>query len=236
VAVGVNEGPYRLRGASDAAWPSYGYGQRVTLGQRVSVAVRAILRTILPILALGAALGAMYLYMDIPLSYFADARGHWLTVSHLLLPVAFLAIHLTNRRYGPAYAFAQVVLALAALAVLALLGGDSVRGLLPAAVVPGLREVAAFAGAFLVAGFVSIIAFDGARGPRWWTAPLLGSLVAAVVYAPAFYLSAYLGTPEPWLNHMAIHAGLLLAGAVFGLVPFWLLRAVVQPLPGFGGY
>ena len=235
-AVGVNSGPYRLRGASDAAWPSYGYGQRVTIGQRLGEALRAIIRTILPVVALSAALGSMYLYMDTPLPYFADAYGPWLTVSHLLLPAAFLAIHLTNRRYGPAYAFAQVVLALAALAALALFGGDVVHRLLPPTVTPTLRDVAAFAAAFLIAGFLAIVAFDGARGPRWWTAPLIGSVVAAIVYAPVFYLSAYAGTTAPWLGHMAVHGGLLLAGAVVGLLPFWLLRGIIQPLPGFGGY
>jgi uncharacterized PurR-regulated membrane protein YhhQ (DUF165 family) len=198
--------------------------------------LRAVLRIFLPVLALSAALGAMYLYMDTPLPYFADSRGSWLTVSHLLLPVAFLAIHLTNRRYGPAYAFAQVVLALAVLAALTLFGRDIVHSLLPPTVLPSLRDVSAFVGAFLVAGFLSIVAFDGARGPRWWTAPLIGSIVAAIVYAPAFYLGAYLGTAAPWFDHMAIHAGLLLGGAVLGLVPFWLLRGVIQPLPGFGGY
>jgi uncharacterized PurR-regulated membrane protein YhhQ (DUF165 family) len=174
--------------------------------------------------------------MDTQIHYFPDAHGPWLTVGHLLLPVAFLAVHLTNRRYGPAYAFAQVVLALAAVGALALFGGDFVHGRLPVSVAFGLREIAAFAGAFLVASFLSIIAFDGARGPRWWSAPLLGSIIAALVYAPTFYLAAYLGTGEPWLNHMAVYAGLLLAGAVLSLVPFWLLRGVVQPLPGFGGY
>jgi uncharacterized PurR-regulated membrane protein YhhQ (DUF165 family) len=236
MAVGVNDGPYRLRGASDAAWPSYGYGQRTTLGQRAGEALRAALRIVLPVVVLGAALGAMFLYLDRPLPYFADGQGPWLTVGHLLLPLAFLAVHLTNRRYGPAYAFAQVVLTLGALAGIVLFGGGITHSLQPATVLPSLREAAAFAGAFLVAGFVSIVAFDGARGPRWWMAPLIGSIVAAIVFAPAFYLSAYLGTPGLWLNHMAVHAGLLLAGAVFGLAPFWLLRGVVQPLSGFGGY
>jgi uncharacterized PurR-regulated membrane protein YhhQ (DUF165 family) len=236
MAVGINDGPYLLRGASDATWPSYSYGQRTTLLQRLGEVFQTVLRTFFPVLTLSAALGSMYLYMDTPLTYFVDAQGPWLTVSHLLLPIAFLTIHLTNRRYGPAYAFAQVVLALAALGALAAFGGDLVQRLLPPTVFPSTREVAAFAGAFLVAGFLSIVAFDGARGPRWWTAPLTGSIVAALSYAPIFYLAAYLGTATPWLNHLAIHAGLLLGGAVLGLVPFWLLRGVIQPLPGFGGY
>ena len=117
LAVGISDGPYRLRGASDASWPSQGYGQQTGLARgSAKRSARAVLRTVIPVLALCAALAAIYLYMDTPLPYFAEQKARWLTVSHLLLPLAFLTIHLTNRRYGPAYAFAQIVLALAALA------------------------------------------------------------------------------------------------------------------------
>ena len=111
-----------------------------------------------------------------------------------------------------------------------------IRMFLPETIVPSVRVVAAFAGAFFVAGFLSIVAFDGARGPRWWTAPLIGSLVAALIFAPIFYPAAFLGRQTPWFAHMGIHAGLLIAGAVLSLLPYWLLRRIVQPLPGYGGY
>lgn len=236
MAVGINDGPYRLRGASEATWSSQGYGQPAGFVRRLGDALRAVLRTVIPVLTLCTALAALYLYMDTPLPYFADAQGHWLTLSHLLLPLAFLAIHLTNRRYGPSYAFAQIVLSFAALASATLFGGHLIQMFLPETVVPSMREVVAFGAAFFVAGFLSIIAFDGARGPRWWTAPLIASVVAALVFAPVFYMAAFVGTKTPWFNHMGIHAGLLVAGAVLSLLPYWLLRRVVQPLPGFGGY
>ncbi|HEX4302289.1 MAG TPA: hypothetical protein VHZ78_05820 [Rhizomicrobium sp.] len=236
VAVGINDGPYRLREASDVAWPSQGYGQRSGFGRRVGDAFRAVARITLPVLALCVALAAMYLYMDSALPYFADGKTRWLTISHLLLPLAFLTIHLTNRRYGPGYAFAQIVLAFAALGAAIVFGGDLIRQFLPEAVMPSLRECAAFAGAFFVAGFLSIIAFDGARGPRWWTAPLIGSLVAALIFVPIFYPAAFLGSHAPWFVHMGIHTGLLVAGSILSLIPYWLLRRVVQPLPGYGGY
>ena len=178
----------------------------------------------------------MYLYMDTTLPTFADAGVRWLTVSHLLLPVAFLSVHLTNRRYGPSYAFAQVVLSFAALAAATIFGSKAIMMFLPEAVVPSVRFVAAFGGAFFVASFIGIIAFDGARGPRWWTAPLTGSVVASLVFAPIFYAAAFAGTPTPWFAHMGIHAGLLIGGAILALIPYWLLRRIVQPLPGFGGY
>ncbi|MBV9539692.1 MAG: VUT family protein [Alphaproteobacteria bacterium] len=236
MAVGIDDGPYRLRGASDVAWPSQGYGQRTGISQRVADAFRAVVRMVLPVLGLCAALAAMYLYMDSALPYFADRSGRWLTVSDLILPAAFLALHLTNRRYGPAYAFAQTVISFAVLAGVTIFAGDIVRHLLPQAIVPSVRVVTAFGIAFFIAGFVGIVAFDGMRGPRWWTAPLIGSIVTSLIYAPIFYMAAYVGTQTPWLNHMAIHAGLLLGGAVLSLVPYWLLRRIVQPLPGFGGY
>jgi uncharacterized PurR-regulated membrane protein YhhQ (DUF165 family) len=236
LAVGISDGPYRLRGATDATWPSQGYGQRSGFGRRLADATRAVLRSVIPVLALCAALAAMFLYMDTTLPYFAGGHGRWLTVSHLLLPLAFLAIHLTNRRYGPAYAFAQIVLAFAALTAATMFGGNLIQLLLPDAIFPSVRAVASFSGAFFVAGFLGIIAFDGARGPRWWTAPLIGSLVAALVFTPIYYTATYAGTNASWFEHMAIHAGLLVGGAVLALIPYWLLRRMVQPLPGYGGY
>jgi hypothetical protein len=236
LAVGINDGPYRLREASDIAWPSQGYGQRTGFSRKLGEAFRAVARIILPVLALCAALAAMYLYMDTALPYFADGATRWLTVSHLLLPAAFLTIHLTNRRYGPGYAFAQIVLSFAALGATILFGEQVIQQFLPEAIIPSVREVAAFGGAFFAAGFLSIIAFDGARGPRWWTAPLIGSLVASLIFVPIFYPAAFLGSHTPWFAHMGIHAGLLIAGSILSLFPYWLLRRIVQPLPGYGGY
>ncbi|MEI9989760.1 MAG: hypothetical protein WDM86_06945 [Rhizomicrobium sp.] len=236
MAIGIDDGPYRLRGASDTTWHNQGYGQNAGLGRRLADMFRAILRTVIPVLALCTALAAMYLYMDTTLPYFAQGGVRWLTVSHLLLPAAFLTVHLTNRRYGPAYAFAQVVLSFAALTAGMIFGGQVITLFLPEAVVPSMRAVAAFGGAFFIASFVGIIAFDGARGPRWWTAPLIGSVVASLVFAPIFYAAAYAGTPAPWFAQMGIHTGLLVGGAILALVPYWLLRRIVQPLPGFGGY
>ena len=120
--------------------------------------------------------------LDRPLPYFGDSHDAWFRLSHLLLPVAFFTVHLTNRRYGPSYAFAQIVLSFAVCTAAGTFGADVVRQLLPEPVVPGVREVAMFIIAFVGAGFLAIVAFDGARGPRWWTAPLIGSL-AGIAFA-----------------------------------------------------
>ena len=235
-AVGITDGPYRLRGASDTAWPAQGYGNREGISRRLVEALNAALKIILPVLFLCISLAAIYLYMDRALPYFADRSGSWLTISHLILPAAFFTIHLTNRRYGPNYAFAQIVISFAVAAAVVAFGPDVVRQLLPSPVTPSVREVAMFVVAFFAAGFLSIVAFDGARGPRWWTAPLAGSIVASLTYALIFYPAAFAGTHHLWGSHMAIHAAILIGASILALAPYWLLRRTVQPMSGFGGY
>ena len=154
----------------------------------------------------------------------------------MLLPATFLVVQLTNRRYGPDYAFAQIVVALVLCAAVAALGPDFVRHVLPAVAVPSAREVTAFSGAFMAASYLSNVAFDGARGPRWWSAPLIGSLVSSVAFALLYYPLAYAGTDVDWGQHLTLHAGILIAVSLLGLIPYWLLRAVIRPLPGYGGY
>jgi uncharacterized PurR-regulated membrane protein YhhQ (DUF165 family) len=236
VEAGVADGPYRLRGAADTAWPTLGYSQRYGMGRQFNESILAAGRMIVPVIFLSISFAAMYLYTDHPLPYFADAQGMWLTVSHFLLPLAFLTVHLTNRRYGPSYAFAQVVIALFIYGSVVMFGSTALQHLFPVPVAPTVREAASFVGAFFVAGFLSIVAFDGARGPRWWMAPLAGSIVAGLSYALIFYPSAFAGTGAPWGVHMAIDAAILVVSAVLGIFPYWLLRGAIQPLPGFGGY
>ena len=234
LAIGINDGPYRLRTADEAGWAaSYAYSQRSTT-RRVLEAVRVGGRMILPVLGLSSALAAVFLFIDMPVPGLKSEA--WLSVSHLLLPLAFLVIHLTNRRYGPGYAFWQVVGSFVLLASLTALSGGLVHHLLPPSFEPTAREVAAFGIAFLLAGFLSIVAFDGARGPRWWTAPLIGSIAGMLVFTSIFYPAAYAGTSTAWINHMGVHAGLLAASALLMLLPYWLLRRMVEPLAGYGGY
>jgi hypothetical protein len=35
---------------------------------------------------------------------------------------------------------------------------------------------------------------------------------------------------------MLVEAAVLCGGAVVMLLPYWMLRRLVQPLPGYGGY
>jgi hypothetical protein len=65
---------------------------------------------------------------------------------------------------------------------------------------------------------------------------LIGSYVSSLGFAVLYYPLAYAGSGSSWFQHMTTHAGILIAASVLGLLPYWLLRPVVRPLPGFGGY
>ena len=234
----VEDGPYRLRSASDAAWAGYtAYGQRETFWQKVGAAFNAVLRMALPVLALLAWFVALYLYRDTPAPLFVKGTGAaWLTVSHLLIALGFLCVHLTNRRYGPAYAFAQVVIASALVVASVLFAGDRIMQFVPQDTLPTMREAIGCGAAFFLASFVSIVVFDGTRGAHWWTAPLFGLVTAAVFFAWIFYPAAYAGTGAPWFDHALVYAAVLAGAGILLLIPYWMLRRIVPPLSGFGGY
>ncbi|MDE2184741.1 MAG: hypothetical protein KGJ78_17135 [Alphaproteobacteria bacterium] len=232
----ADPGPYRLRVASDAAWAGQSsYGHRVTLGQKLAGGVLTLLRLIPPVMALLATFTALYLYRDTPVPL--DSIGLPGTTGGLLLTgICFFCIALANRRYGPGFAFAQTAIAMVLVAALLVFGRDILSQLVSADAAPPMRQGLAFTAAFFVASFVSIVVFEGARGTRWWTAPLFGFLVAAIVFAPAYYAAAFAGTDVSWLDQALQSTGLLAAEGMLLLIPFWALRGMVQPMAGFGGY
>jgi hypothetical protein len=231
-----DRGPYRLRTASDAPYMgAYGYGRRESLVDKFGAWAAAFARVAVAALILTAWLVAVFLYRDTAFEVFGIGTG-WLTVSHALVPIGFYCVFLTNRRYGPAHAFAQVVLTLGAVVGLVVFGREVLSDFVPLDTVPPLREALAFGGAFLAASFVSIVAFDGARGPRWWTAPLIGFLTAAVVFAAAFFGGMFVGTTAAWLNEGLQYMGLIAGEGLLLLLPFWAMRRMVPPMAGFGGY
>jgi hypothetical protein len=198
-------------------------------------AFRAVARLILPVAILMTTYTAAYLYNDTKLASFGIPIGD-LTLGALLLPTAFFATHITNRRYGPGYAFWQIVASwVIGLALLPVAQGYfGTRAV--ANPFPDTRTLLAFGAALFVGQVVGIVAFDGTRGRHWWSAPFFGSLWAGIVFCVIFYLAAFAGTGSPWTNAFVVHLGLMSAMAVALLIPYWLLRSVVRPLPGFGGY
>jgi uncharacterized PurR-regulated membrane protein YhhQ (DUF165 family) len=229
----AERGPYRLRTASDAPYMgAYGYGRHETWLEKIGAAIAAVVRLVVCTLVLNAWLLATFLYRDTPV----DVLGIGTSLAYVLVPVGFYCVFMTNRRYGPAYAFAQVVTALALSAGLVLFARDAVDQVIPLDSVPSLRETAAFSVAFLLASFISIVAFDGARGPRWWTAPLIGFLAAAIVFATVFFAVLYTGTGKAWLGDWVAYMGLITGEGLLLLIPFWAMRRMVPPVAGFGGY
>jgi len=235
---GLGQGPYGLRMASDTPWHGgYGYSQRDGFGPKLGGAFLAAARVVFPVVVLLASLAGIYLYRDTPVALFLDGeRAPWLTAAHLLVPVAFFCVFMTNRRYGPGIALAQVITALAAVAVVILFGRQALNDALPLDSVPPMRDAAAFGAAFFAAGLVSIVVFDGARGANWWSAPLFAFVSVAIVFPPAFFAADFAGTATPWLDHAWKYAAVVAGEGLILLVPFWMLRRVVPPMAGFGGY
>lgn len=230
------DGDDSLRRSSAVSWSAYDPAIAWRTSAWVGDVLVIVSRLYFPISFLTLSLVAIYNYLGRSLPGLSDEQTSWLTLGHVLLPLTFLLVQLTNRRYGPDYAFAQIVVSLALCDAIAALGPDFGLHVLPAVAMPSARKVIAFSGAFMAAGYLSNLMFDAARGPRWWTAPLTGSLVSSLAFAMLYYPIAYAGSDVFWYQHMTVHAGILIEVSIFCLAPYWLLRAVIRPLPGYGGY
>jgi uncharacterized PurR-regulated membrane protein YhhQ (DUF165 family) len=234
--------PYRLPQSQDAVWPpavrAYG-GPQVARWKIARLVALMTLRLILPVILTLVLLGASYLYADAvyPLLGAPQAiRGALLATSDLVLPMTWFSIHLTNRRYGPAHAFAQLLAALVLGLVIILINPYDLNdwvATLPALTMPAVMS---FGVAFLVANFVGIAFFDAARGPRWWTAPLAGSFAASLVFSALYYPAAFAGVYERWTDSAAVHFVVFFGMSVLLLAPYWLLRPAMRPMPGLNGY
>jgi len=229
---------YRLNPAQDATWPpsarAYGGAFESPLERSLAIAL-LVLQLTVPVLLLFTLLSAVYLFADanLPGALLPRlVRDAGLTVGDLVLPGCWTILHLTNRRYGPGHALGQLaaVLALAAL-VISVNPGD-VDHWLP--VLPSLttRALWAFAIAFTIANFVAIIAFDAARGPNWWSAPLAASSAAALVFSGIYYPLGFGAGVLSLLVHFLLFLGV---GALL-LGPYWLLRPAMRPLNGMNGF
>jgi uncharacterized PurR-regulated membrane protein YhhQ (DUF165 family) len=220
------------------AWPpkTRAYGGEVdTLLLRLKTYGRIAGRLALPVLLLFTLLQAVYLFADAPLPQAwlpSVAQGQLLTLSDLVLPGCWLVIHLTNRRFGPAYAFGNLLAGLVLALLVALLDPWGVRASLPDLASLSTRAVSAFVLVFAVANFVGIVFFDAARGPRWWTAPIAGSLAAAFVFSGLYYPLAFGRLGFEALAHFALFLGV--SAGLMG--PYFLLRPAMKPLDGMNGY
>ncbi len=192
----------------------------------------AFLRLLIPILLLATLGGASFVNAGTPAPVFAQ---HWLNMGLLLLPLTFLAVHLTGRRYGAGYAFAQVFLTYAAGVALAVFARDTLTMILGQQQL-ALRVVIGFAAGLFAAHMVAIFLFDRLRGPRWWQAPLFASLFGGIVLSGVAFPASYFGTPTDWAGQMLDYMAVTSAAAILLVIPYWMLRGLVPPRSGFGGY
>jgi len=82
----------------------------------------------------------------------------------------------------------------------------------------------------------SVYVFEHTRGVEWWNAPAYAALTATLVSMPLFYAMAYAGEDRIWLNRMSIDIALKALMAFVLLMPYYLLRPIVRPREGLGGY
>jgi hypothetical protein len=231
-----------LRHEDDAVWPprtrAYG-GPPEDLRNRMSGPILIAARLVVPVLLLITLLGAAYLFTD-ALLFLPDApravQNAMLARSDLVLPVAWYAIHLCNRRYGAPYAFAQLLVGLGIVALVVLLNPGGITNWINSTPLLSLRTMLAFGASFLFANFIAIIFVDAARGPRWWTAPLAASFAASLVFSAVYYPAAFAGADVPWTDSALVHFIVFFGESILLLVPYYLLRPAMRPLSGMNGY
>ncbi|MFP3943884.1 MAG: hypothetical protein ACLFWF_08325 [Alphaproteobacteria bacterium] len=153
----------------------------------------------------------------------------WLNAGHFVIPLTFFVIHLTNRAYGAGIAFGQVVVAWAILAVGTVHFLPEITGLISWWETP--EQAPAFAASLLAGHLVAVIVFDMTRGPNWWKAPFYAGLFGSAVYVGlSWALMPAASSVAP-----AAEAAINFAMAILLLLPYWILRPLIRPLPGYGG-
>jgi uncharacterized PurR-regulated membrane protein YhhQ (DUF165 family) len=115
------------------------------------------------------------------------ALNDWLTWGAFTYPVAYLVSDLVNRRFGPGMArrVAWVGFAVA-------VGPRCCSRRRASRLASGL--------AFIASQLLDIRVFDRLRRGLWWRAPLVATVIAAVLDSIVFWGIAFAGTDGPWLT------------------------------------
>lgn len=218
---------------------------RVPLRQpgRISRFVTAVIRLILPVIALCAALLLAFCLRDEPVPQLdvlaeidprLDPSG-WLTMGYVVLPLVFFIINLTSRRYGPDLTFGAVLVSWALIG--GAIGWAFHAGLirdLEAEIAPYPLALVFFAAMF-VGQLAAVLFFDWLRGIPWWHAPFFAALFAGIVFSSLFHLRSGMVIDEALGWRVGVEAGIQFAWALGQLLPAWCLRSSIRPLPGLGG-
>lgn len=146
------------------------------------------------------------------------AINDWLTWGAFTYPVAFLVSELVNRRFGPHMA-RRVAWAGFAVAVAASLW------LAPA------RIAVASGMAFMASQLLDIQVFDRLRQGTWWRAPLVATVLAALLDSAVFWSIGFAGTGGPWITWALGDLAVKLLVGVCLLLPFRLLMARQPGVP-----
>lgn len=205
--------------------------------------VTALVRLVLPVLALCAAFLLSFYLRDVPVPELASLGridplldpSDWINWGFIVLPSVFFILNLSSRRYG-----AALTLTAALVAWLVLAGGifwANLEGLISdfEGDISPYALAASFTGAMALGQLVNILLFDGLRGIPWWKAPFLAAFLGGTAFAvvfntrPAMVWDAELG------GRLAIEAGLHFIWALGQLLPTLMFRRAIRPLPGFGG-
>ncbi len=160
---------YAARHSDDPVWPppvrAYGGPTEPTNWEKAAKLALAAVRLVIPVSLLLVLLGAAYLYADdlLPLARMpALIRDAGLAMSDLILPGCWYCIQLTNRRYGPGYAFAHLLAAMVIGLGVILVNPDSIdQWVITMPAITG-RAALSFGAAFVTANFVGITFFDAA--------------------------------------------------------------------------
>jgi uncharacterized PurR-regulated membrane protein YhhQ (DUF165 family) len=208
---------------------------------------RAVARMTAPVLATLLTLALAWEMRAAPLTWFDGVLSplgrpdlfpsQWLNVGHAIVPVVFLLSNLVNRRYGEHFAIAHVIASwtCAALVALAVIYRIDPSLAIPGEL-PGIRVAGAFLGAMAIGQLAGVYVFDRTRGVEWWRAPLYSALASSFIAMFLFYVAGYIGGDWIWLNHMSVDAGVKAVMAFALLAPYYLLRPIVRPLGGLGGF
>ena len=141
------------------------------------------------------------------------AINDWLTWGAITYPFAFLVSELANRAHGPAHARRIAYVGFAVAVVASLL-------LAPA------RIALASGLAFACSQLLDIHVFHRLRNGRWWRAPLIATLLAALLDTAVFWSIAFAGEDLPWVTWAIGDLGVKLAMGILLLLPFrlWIGR------------
>lgn len=239
-AAGIEAGAglYRLRN-HHSGWHPGNTGWYRPVFRQLTAAILAFFRLTVPVMLLLVLLGTIYLYTDAAFSLSAmppPLRTALFTIGDFVIPLAGFSIQLTSRRYGPSYALAQLLAGIGLFAALMLANPPAVHQWIADLPALSIRTAIAFAAAFVVANLAGIAFFEAARGPSWWTAPLIGALLNVLVFCAVFYPLALAGLDRDWATLAWSHVVVFSAESVLLLGPYWFLRAAIPPLSGLNGY